>query len=42
MSNVLQVIGSGLIVTGVSLINLQAGIIVAGVLAILIGLAVRK
>ena len=42
VSTVLQLIGSALIVTGVAFIYPPAGIIVAGVLAILIGLAVRK
>ena len=42
MASVLQLIGAGLIVVGVALFSLPAGVIAAGVFAVLIGLAVRK
>jgi hypothetical protein len=42
MSTVLQLAGAVLVTAGVTLINIPAGVIVAGVFALLIGLAVRK
>jgi hypothetical protein len=42
VSTILQVAGVGVIVAGVSLIWLPAGIIAAGVGLVLIGLAVAK
>jgi hypothetical protein len=42
MSTVLQLAGAVLVTAGVALIFIPAGLIVAGVFALLIGLAVRK
>jgi hypothetical protein len=42
MSSVLQLAGVALIVAGVSVMFWPAGLIVAGVFAVIIGLAVRK
>lgn len=42
MSTIFQLAGVGLVTAGVALFSLPAGFIVAGVFAILIGLAVRK
>lgn len=42
MSTILQVLGVAVIVAGVCLINIAAGVIVAGAGLILIGLAVAK
>lgn len=42
MSTVFQLVGAALIVAGVALFSIPAGLIVAGVFGLLIGLAVRK
>jgi len=42
MSTVLQVVGLALIVTGVAFFNIPAAIITAGVLTVLVGLAVAR
>ena len=42
MSTVLQVLGVAVIVAGVCLLNIAAGVIIAGIGLIVIGLAVAK
>jgi hypothetical protein len=42
MSSILQLLGVGLIVAGVSFMFWPAGLIVAGAFSVIIGLAVRK
>jgi len=42
MTTIIQVAGLGLIVAGVALINIPAAVITAGVLTVLIGLAVAR
>lgn len=42
MSTLLQLVGAGAVVAGVALFSLPAGLVVAGLFGILIGLAVRK
>jgi hypothetical protein len=42
MSTFFQLAGAALVVAGVLLVSIPAGLIVAGVFGLLIGLAVRK
>ena len=42
MTTIIQVAGLGLIVAGVALIHIPAAVITAGVLTVLIGLAVAR
>ena len=42
MANVFQVLGAGSIVAGVALISIPAGLIAAGVVLVLLGIAVSK
>jgi len=42
MSTIIQVAGLGLIVTGVALFSIPAGVITAGILTVLFGLAMAR
>lgn len=42
MATIIQLIGAGLVTTGVALIYLPAGLIVGGIFAILVGLSLER
>lgn len=42
MASVLQIIGLGLVATGITMVSIPAGIIFGGVALVMIGLALEK
>lgn len=42
MASIVQIVGSALIVLGISLLSIPAGVIAAGAIAVVIGIALER